>query len=325
MIGVGKMGQAHLRALTALGVDALAGWAPSDRRRDAVVACGAAFVDGPLVETLRAFAPTHVVVASPIETLASTAIAVLDAGVRAVLVEKPAALSAGEGDRLAVAAAAAGARIRVGYNRRFYGSVRTAFARMRRHGERVDSVLFEFNETLDAAGPSGHAPVVAARWVLGNSLHVIDTAFLPSGRPDRSRSAFAVAGALPWHPAASIFSGSGITVENVPFAYHANWSGPGRWAVEWVTRSERYILRPMEQLQVLARGRSAAEAVASSDDFDERFKPGVYLQDQAFLDGDDRTLPDLQDACDLLRLGETIAAYPTKNGYDRADSAATPA
>ena len=136
------MGLAHLQVLTALGLEAVAGWAPSARRRDAVTATGADLLGGTLEEALGAFRPTHAIVASPVETLAGTAMAVLAAGVRDVLIEKPAAMSSAEGARLAAAVAAARARVYVGYNRRFYASVRTALSRMRGSGESVSSVFF---------------------------------------------------------------------------------------------------------------------------------------------------------------------------------------
>jgi predicted dehydrogenase len=305
------MGCAHLQALASLDVGALAGWAPTCRHEASVRATGADFLHGTLDDALRGFGPSHVVIASPVETLASTALTVLSAGIRHLLVEKPAALSVAEGNRLAARAAVSGARVWVGYNRRFYASVRTALDRIRRNGEQVASVFFEFNETIaDPAGPTGHAPQVCERWVLANSLHVLDMALLPVGWPVARRSRFVTAGTRPWHPSAAVFTGAGETERSVPFAYHANWTGPGRWAVEWVTPSERYVFRPLEQLGVQRRGASAVDGIDLQDDLDRRFKPGVYLQDKAFVEGPEHSaLATLDDALKLLALGEAIGAY----------------
>lgn len=311
VIGVGKMGLAHLQALAALRPDALAGWAPSDRRRESVEATGALFVQGTLDEALSAFDPTHVIIASPVETLAPIAMKVMAAGVRHLLVEKPVALNSAEGLLLSNAVATCGASLHVGYNRRFYTSIHTALRLISEAGERIESVLFEFNEVVaDPAGPLGHAPEVRERWLLANSLHVIDSALFPVGHPERFRSNFAASGSLPWHRAGKLFVGSGETIAGVPFAYHANWGAPGRWGFEWMTPSARYVFRPLEKLAVMRRGSFSLEEVALDDELDCRFKPGVYLQDRAFLTGDgDAGLVSLDEALALVQLGEEMAGY----------------
>lgn len=309
VVGTGKMGLAHLQVLSALGVDTRAAWAPSARRRDQAAATGALVLEGSLEEVLTAFGPTHVVIAAPVDALAATTMTALAAGVRHLLVEKPVALTAAEARAVAAAAAAADARVHVGYNRRFYGSVRSALARIVARHETVESVSFEFNETWGPAGPSNHAPCVAARWVAANSLHVIDMALLPVGLPDWGRSSCTVAGALPWHPAGRAFAGAGITTRGALFGYHADWNGPGRWAVEWVTPSARYVFRPLETLAVLRRGAATLEPIDPDDDLDQRFKPGVYRQDQAFLRGEAGAAATLDDAVNLLAVAETIAGY----------------
>lgn len=302
---------AHLEALAALRPLALSVWAPTERRRTLAESAGALFLTGSLEDALRGFSPSHVVIASPIDTLTSTAICVLAAGVSNVLIEKPAAVTLAESERLVAAAAAGKARVCVAYNRRFYASVRTALTRMRERRERIVSVLFEFNESMpDGSGPIGHSSGVCERWLIANSLHVIDLALFSVGRPDLSRSLFLQAGALPWHPSGSVFAGAGITEQNVLFSYHANWCGPGRWGVEWVTASERYVFRPLEELAVIPCGGLAPEKVPLIDDLDKRFKPGVFLQDKAFIEGvGDAELPSLSDASALVRLGTAIGGY----------------
>ena len=305
------MGMAHLHVLAAMDPDAFAAWAPSTRRREAVESVGAAFCHGPLEAALDSFRPTHVIVASPVETLTPISLQVIAAGVRHLLVEKPVALDSAEGRVLATAIAAAGTELHVGYNRRCYTSIRTALQRIADAGEQVESVAFEFNEVIpDPAGPITHAPSVRERWLLANSLHVIDSALLPVGLPESSRSAFFRRGGLAWHPAGSVFVGSGVTVRDKPFAYHANWEAPGRWGFEWLTPSARYVFRPLEKLVVMRRGSFLLEDVALDDELDRRFKPGVFLQNQAFLSGDEAAgLVSLNHALALIRLGEAMAGY----------------
>jgi predicted dehydrogenase len=254
--------------------------------------------------------PTHVIVASPVETLTPIAIEVMKAGVKHLLIEKPAAMDQRECSLLMACAAETGAEIHVAYNRRFYASVRGALTHMRAAGESIESVLFEFNEAMPAQGP-GAVPEVKARWLLANSMHVIDTAFHPVGLPDMQRSRFQHSGGLSWHPAGSVFVGSGETVTGVPFACHANWDAPGRWGFEWMTKSTRYVFRPMEKLSVMRRGRFDLEPMALDDEIDSRFKPGVYHQNAAFLAGDRAAgLVTLAEAAVLIPLAQKIAGYP---------------
>jgi predicted dehydrogenase len=318
VIGAGKMGSAHLQALAALEPDALAGWAPSGRRRDAAESVGAEFFHGLLCAALDAFQPTHVVVASPVETLTPISLQLIASGVRRLLVEKPLVLSGADGKDLEAVVRATGTQLHVGFNRRFYSSIRTAQRLISDEGEEIESVAFEFNEVMpDPAGPLGHAPAVRERWLLANSLHVIDSALFPVGHPDPVRSSFARGGLLAWHPAGSVFVGSGVTTGGKPFAYHANWAAPGRWGFEWMTPSTRYVFRPLEKLAVMRRGSFNLEEVPPDDELDRRFKPGVYLQNRAFLFGGEQAacLVSLEHALSLVRLGEAMAGYVGQQNY----------
>ena len=311
VIGVGKMGAAHLQVLAALSPDSVTGWAPGSRPRAVERDVGGALVRRDALQaTLAAVRPTHVIVASPVETLAPIAIEVMKAGVKHLLIEKPAAMDQRECGMLLSCAAETGAEVHVAYNRRFYASVRGALAHMREAGERIESVLFEFNEAMPVQGPNAPREV-SARWLLANSMHVIDTAFHPVGLPDMQRSHFQRSGGLPWHPAGSVFVGSGTTTADVPFAFHANWDAPGRWGFEWMTASTRYVFRPMEKLSVMRKGRFDLEPLVLDDEMDNRFKPGVYYQNRAFLNGD-RTagLVTLAEAAALIPLAQKIAGYP---------------
>jgi predicted dehydrogenase len=323
VIGVGKMGVAHLQALAALSTEALAGWAPSERRRQTVEALGAQFFNGSLEAALKIFLPTHVIVASPVETLIPISLKVIAAGVHHILVEKPVTLSGTEGALLRAAVEAHCVHLHVGYNRRFYSSIRTALRMIADAGEEIESITFEFNEAFpDLSGPINHAQVVRERWLLANSLHVIDSAMFPVGLPDPSLSAFVCHGRLAWHPAGSVFVGSGLTVSGKPFVYHANWAGPGRWGFEWLTPSARYVFRPLEKLSVMRRGSFSLEDIQLDDDLDRRFKPGVYLQNQAFLSGNEAAgLVSLDHALSLVLLGEAMARYGSEESrvgfYDK--------
>ncbi len=311
VIGVGKMGLAHLRVLAALKPAAFAGWAPSERHRISVEDVGAEFLIGNLEQALDAFSPTHVIIASPVETLAPIALKVLFAGVRYILIEKPAVLTSAEGLQLMAEADSRHAEVFVGYNRRFYSSFRTALAMMQAQEEHIESVSFEFNEVTASTGPLNHVQAVRERWLIANSLHVIDSALSPLGKLDFKQSNFFRSGALSWHPSGQIFVGSGKSELGVPYTYHANWGAPGRWGVEWMTPSTRYVFRPMEKLSIIRKTRFELEAVDIDDKIDIIFKPGVYHQNKAFLEGNSKAgLVPLNNAFDLILLAQKIAGYP---------------
>lgn len=305
------MGSAHLAVLNALAPDSLIAWAPSRSYRAIERDVGVVPVRrDDLQATLDAVRPTHVIVASPVETLAPIAIKVMRAGIKHLLIEKPAAMNQIECRLLLECAAQVGADIYVAYNRRFYASIRGALAHMHAAGESIESVMFEFNEVMPEKGPSTRTDV-AARWLLANSMHVIDTAFHPVGLPNIQKSSFQRYGGLPWHPAGSVFVGSGETVMGIPFTFHANWNAPGRWGFEWMTQSTRYIFRPIEKLSIIRRGRFDSEPMALDDEMDIRFKPGVYQQNAAFLAGERSAgLVTLSEATKLVPLAQKIAGYP---------------
>jgi predicted dehydrogenase len=311
VIGAGKMGSAHLHALAALEPDALACWAPSDRERLAAKSVGARFFHGTLNAALDNFQPTHVVIASPVETLTPISLQIIEAGVRHLLVEKPVVLNPAQARELAAAVEKSGVELYAGYNRRFYASILTALKLIGEAGEEIESVIFEFNEAIsELLGPRGHDTSVRQRWLVANSLHVIDAALHPIGYPIQSQSFFHRSGKLVWHPAGSLFVGAGITVKGKAFSYHGNWAAPGYWGIEWVTKSARFRFRPLERLSMLRAGSLDWEEVSLVNDLDQRFKPGVYLQDKAFLCGEDRhKLVPLEQALELFELGTAIAGY----------------
>lgn len=310
VVGAGEMGRAHIAVLRHLGAGALHVFAASERNRRAVEALSVGFSHGDMDAAVANFGPTHSIVAGPVDTLASCTLRLLEMGINHLLVEKPAAITARETALLRRKVEQSGAIVRVGYNRQFYASVRKALAMIEESGESIASLSFEFTEWSDVVcAHTNQSVATKARWLTANSLHVVDLAFLLSGLPDRARSLFVARGALDWHPT-SIFAGAGVTTKDIPFSYTANWDGPGRWSVEWVTRSARYIFRPMEKLHVMRRGSVAISEISLDDGLDQQFKPGLYRQDRAFLTGEDLDrLPNLEHALALVELAGAIADY----------------
>ena len=127
-------------------------------------------------------------------------------------------------------------------------------------------------------------PEEKKRWILHNSSHVIDLAFYLGGEPQEMYS-FSKGG-FEWHPNGTIFTGAGVSKNGALFSYHSNWDAPGRWGVEILTRNHRLIFRPLEKLQIQKLKSVIIEEVKLDDELDIKFKPGLYRQLIAFLEGD---------------------------------------
>jgi predicted dehydrogenase len=257
-------------------------------------------------------APKQAIIAVGVEHLANVATELIEAGTRQILIEKPGGISSMEIRELLQVEAKHKACVYVAYNRRFYASTTLARKLISEDGG-ATSCVFEFTEWSHAIAPLVKGPGVKEAWFLANSTHVVDLAFHLCGFP-KDWAAWQ-GGALDWHPAAARFSGSGITELGILFSYHADWDAPGRWGVEVLTRKRRFILRPMEQLQVMEKGSVSVNNLNLDDELDGKFKPGLYRQVQAFLAQDNNLF------CTLDEQFQHSVFYDKMAGYDKDDSA----
>ena len=271
-------------------------------------ATGCKVVSGGLIDFLatKPAVPTHAIVAVGVENLQETALQLLDYGVQNILVEKPAGLSKLEVEAVYRKVKEKCARVCVAYNRRFYASVLKAQEIIAEDGG-VTSFNFEFTEWAHEIEKLTKAEGVKEHWFLGNSTHVVDLAFYLGGQP-KEICTF-TAGSLDWHPAASIFSGAGISVNGALFSYQANWESAGRWGVEILTKRNRLIFRPMEKLQIQERGSVAITFVQCDHKLDEEFKPGLFLQTKTFIDNKCKGLCDIEYHAAIMKEYNLIAGY----------------
>ena len=283
LVGAGPMARAHAEVLCAQQVafetigrgESSAGAFEAEIQRPVRI--------GGLAAALKTSeAPQRAIVAVGVEHLADSALALIRAGTKQILLEKPGGLHLGELHTLNAAALEHGASIQIAYNRRFFSSVLAARELIDQEGG-LTSFRFEFTEWGHVIEPLEKGAGVKAHWALGNSAHVIDLAFYFGGLPvdwQHWRG-----GELSWHPAAARFCGAGVTASGALFSYSADWQAPGRWALELMTRQHRYILCPIEGLQRIPLGSVRAESIPLDDQLDRDFKPGLYRQDAAFLAG----------------------------------------
>lgn len=260
-------------------------------------------------------APEKAIICVGVEALANSTMQLLRAGVRNILVEKPAGCSPLEIKEVNDVSIASKATVVVGYNRRCYASVIHAKQLIADDGG-VTSFNFEFTEWSHIIQDITRSREVKEYWFLGNSTHVVDLAFYLGGMP-KEISCY-LSGGLEWHPAASIFAGAGISETGALFSYQANWAAPGRWSVEMITRARRFVFRPLEQLHVQKIGSVGLNLVEIDDAWDRKYKPGLFLQTKTFLEGKPETLCSLKEHYSKLPVYCQMAGYSIQQGTQAA-------
>ncbi len=248
--------------------------------------------------------PTNFAIIAVTENkLGEVARILIENGYKNILLEKPGGLDFDDIKSVSEYAKNFNAKVLIGYNRRFYRSVIKAREIIEKDGG-IKSITFEFTEWSHRLKDLKKEPGVKENWLLQNSTHVIDLAFFFAGKPKEIKS-FSKGG-LDWHPNGCIFTGAGITTKDVPFSYHANWAAPGRWWLEINTSQNRLIFRPMEKLHVTKLGTVSIEEIQLNDELDQKFKPGIYLQVKAYLEGDEENFTNIHQQVENLDYYDSI-------------------
>lgn len=228
----------------------------------------------------------------------------LRGGVKNCLIEKPGFISKEESEE--VLSYSDKKNVYIAYNRRFYESVNRGMEIINEDGG-ARSLAFEFTEwrhVFDSLPRKEYLNYL----FLANSSHVVDTAFfLTGGIPETIDSFVSGTDAIDWHRNASVFSGAGKTYNGVLFSYSANWDAPGRWGIEINTRYHRLIYRPLEKLQLMDVGSVKTYEPDIDYSLDEKYKPGLFLEVECFLNGEKDKLCSVKEQADKLSLYEKIS------------------
>ncbi len=301
LIGASQMAVDYCKVLIALGKSFEVIGRGEKSAHEFLEATGVTPVIGGLEKHLLSnpIRPSFAIVAVGVEQLKNAAELLIRYEVKNILLEKPGGINIGEISSLNNLALEFGANVYIGYNRRFYSSVIKANEIICRDGG-VTSFNFEFTEWSHIINNLEKAPGVKEWWFLSNSSHVIDMAFYMGGVPV-SFSSY-TAGEVGWHKP-TIFAGAGIANTGALFSYSANWQAPGRWGIEILTAKHRLIFRPLEKLQIQNIGSVAIDYVTIDDSLDVEYKPGLYLQTKAFIEGN------VQELCKLSEQYESIISY----------------
>lgn len=286
LVGSGPMAQAYARVLQGMDKPFMVMGRGTASAAAFEAAIGVSVGTGDLADQLAklTLVPSTAIVAVSATQLAEVSKQLAAAGVRRLLIEKPAGLTPEEVADLDAGLAKVGAEAFVAYNRRYHASTLAALARIAEDGG-VVSFKFDFTEASRRIEALNKDPRELDGWFYGNSTHVVDMAFFLGGDP--ASLVASSRGSMPWHSAGAIFVGNGESDRGASFSYHANWRAPGRWGVEVMTEKRRMVLQPLEELHEQTHDSFALNKVAVEDDLDKRYKPGVYKQVEAFLDGVD--------------------------------------
>ncbi|QUX94499.1 myo-inositol 2-dehydrogenase [Marinomonas sp. CT5] len=308
LIGSGGMSVDYTTVLNSLGVDYIVVGRGANSAEEFKKRAGVDVVVGGTEKLISESTevPDAAIISVGVEQLYNVTSLLIEFGVKNILVEKPAALSFNEIDDLYQLSIKKSCSIFIAYNRRFFSSVLELRSRVIEEGG-VTSFNFEFTEWSHKIEKLDKPEIVLEKWLLSNSTHIVDLAFYLGGKP--SEIASFVRGGVSWHPNGSVFTGSGVTEKGALFSYCANWESAGRWAVEVLTKENRYYLSPIEELQVQKRGQINKEAVEINDQLDKSFKPGLYKQVKAFLEKDHDLLCSIKEHRDIFSVYEKIAGY----------------
>lgn len=308
LIGAGGMAQDYIKVLKTLDIEFTVIGRNKENAKKCAEAANCHVISGGLESYLSANPQpcSHAIVAVGVEKLYETTKLLLESNVKNILVEKPGAMQTKEFEELTSLSKAKNAQVFIAYNRRFYASVFKAQTIIEDDGG-VTSFNFEFTEWAHEIKDLQKAQGVKEKWFLANSTHVVDLAFYLGGKP-KELSAY-TSGSLDWHPSASVFSGAGISEQDILFSYQANWESAGRWSVEVLTKNHRLIFRPMEKLQIQKRGSIAQEFIEIDYVADTEYKPGLYLQTVDFLTTQTDRLCTLEAQFNMMNTYNQIANY----------------
>ena len=302
LIGTGFMAKEYAKVLKGLKVDFDVVGRSNENSKNFQIEFNVEVYSGGLeffFETKDLNEYSHVINSSSIDSLKSTTIFLLEKGVENILLEKPGVADSSEIEELYLKSTRyKKSNIVLGYNRRFYATVIKAKEIIQNDGG-VNSFVFEFTEWGHVIKNYNFSDVILHNWFLGNSSHVVDTAFYLGGLPDKMNSY--KKGSLDWHPSGSTYTGAGITKSNALFSYHANWEAPGRWFLELLTTKHRLIFKPFESLQIQKIGSVQVEEVKIDYSLEKKYKPGLYKQTEAFINSELSEFCSLKDQFHLIK------------------------
>mgnify|MGYP000249366669 CR=1 FL=1 len=248
----------------------------------------------------------NAIISVNIENLYEVCNKLLYTNIENILLEKPGYLYDNEIYNLEKKSRVLNKKIFIAYNRRFYNSVIQLNKIVENDGG-VKSCNFDFTEWSHVIDDLKINYKVKQKWFMANSSHVLDLAFFIIGRPKKLESF--ISGKIKWHKSGSRFVGSGVSEKDILFSYHANWLGPGRWSLEFITNNNKLILCPMENLKLIKLGSVKENEIIANDNDDTNFKPGLFKQVDGFLNNKFKNLCSIKDQISNIKYYNKISNY----------------
>jgi len=247
-----------------------------------------------------------IIIATPIHLLIpATEMASIN-GQQNILIEKPASLYSRK--LISLSKKIKSKKIRIAYNRLLYPNLYLLKKLIEKDGG-ITSCTFTFTEWISTINFKKDKSDAYTFWGIANTLHIISMVTELIGFPKKFSSF--QHGRLDWHPSGSIFVGSGISKQGIPFSYHGDWTSSGRWGIEIMTAKNTYRLIPLEELFVCKKGSMKWEKIHFKRSYPDT-KPGVAEEIALMLSNNkpkNLDLPSLRKAAQLNKFAEKIFGY----------------
>ncbi len=306
VIGAGYTAREHLRAFKDVPGVELAGICSRTRARAEVLAAelGVAVVCDTVSQLHSRTGADLVVVTVPELSMRAVAEACFEHP-WVVLTEKPAGYDLADALALQASADRAGRRVHVALNRRCLSATRACLDGLAGvDAPRFIKVQDQQNQARARAG--GQPELVVANWMFANSIHLVDY-FRVFARGQLET----IERVLPWRGEGTPFVvlRLGFTSGDIGL-YEGIWQGPGPWACTVTAATQRWEMRPLEQ--VITQRLGEPPTTLPADPRDTAFKPGFRLQAElavnAATGGDAGPLPTLDEAVETMRLIDRMFA-----------------
>ena len=305
LVGASKMSEDYLKVLVALKKS----FQVIARKKKSALSfykkTGYKVKFGGVKSNLKSFVPNTAIVAVGVDQLFKVSKNLINAGTKRILLEKPGSINLKEINLLNAFAKKNKAEVLIAYNRRFYSSVSKMNNLIKKDGG-IKSVNFEFTEISKIIKNLKKSKKIKKHWLIANS-HVLDLVFHLCGRPKKWK--YWHSGKLNWHPSSARYCGSGITEKGIMFSYLSDWLSPGSWKIEIMTKKNRYILKPIETLQKMKLNSFNVLRVSLDNNYDKKFKPGLYQQTKKFLQGQKTQFCTLSEQSENIKIYNKIAGY----------------
>lgn len=217
----------------------------------------------------------------------------------AVLLEKPAGYDLDDAEDLFAAANGHAKPVMVGFNRRFYSSLRAVLKDINQRDE-LRYVHIQDQQSYVEARFHGHPEKVVEKFMYANSIHVVDM-IICLCRGDITE----VRQIMPWKGEETEIVLAHISFDSGDTAlYEGIWSGPGPWACSVSTPSRRWVMQPLEKA-AYQNANERTQIAVETESIDTDYKAGFVLQANAVvarLKGDDSQVVSLNDSLQTMRL-----------------------